>query len=78
MIQLNIKTAIIVKASNVINSCKTLDQIEIAKRYVELALQATTSPAYRQILDAAQPYFTLTKELKSMIRDRKSDIINKI
>jgi hypothetical protein len=68
---------LIAKALKVIESCQTLAQIKTAKRYAELVLQASISPAYTQIIDAAQPYFELDKELKDIIQEQRS-FINKV
>jgi hypothetical protein len=64
------------KAIRVIESCKTSIQIKVAKRYCHLALKASLSPAYIQLVQAAENYFILDKELKHLIQKRENDIID--
>ena len=72
----NIKSPPIAKAIRAIESCKTSNQIKVAKRYSHLALKASLSPAYTQLIQAAEEYFILNKKLKYLIQRRENDIID--
>jgi hypothetical protein len=64
--------SLIPKAIRVIHSCHTLEQLATAKQYTKLVMQACLSPAYSQLITAAEDYFILESQLKSLIKYRKA------
>lgn len=65
------RTALIIKASRVVESCQTIEQLLIAEKYIELALRASTSEAYKEIIKSAEEYFDLRTQLYRSITQKK-------
>ena len=70
----NIKHSLIAKAIQVIESCETIDQLKTAERYAELATKASLSPAYIQLVQAAEDYFIIKKEINYLIEMQQNKL----
>jgi hypothetical protein len=47
---------LIAKAIKVISSCKTIEQLKVAKHFAKLALKSSVSPAYKIIVEFSEEF----------------------
>ena len=71
----DMKSAPIARAIRVIQSCKTVEQLEVAEKYTELALKASVSDAYGIVIAYAKKYFDILTDLHKKLIAQKNKFL---
>jgi hypothetical protein len=62
----------IAKAIRVIQSCKTVKQMEVAERFANLALKEAPTPSYFTVIKYTESYYTLVDLVVNSITEQRA------
>lgn len=62
----------IAKAIRVIQSCKTVEQMEVAERFADLALREAPTPSYFTVIKYTESYYTLVDLVVNSITEQRA------
>lgn len=74
----NLNFRILAKAQRVIDSCETIDQLEMAQNFMNLALKQCASSAYKTVLEHSEEFYIMREHIYDHFNRIRTRLMHKV